>query len=157
MSVLSLSERSDAPSEESLDKLSELLKDFHPISLLGRIDFDAADRIKTGDLAQSDPPKCPNMTRAHAPGSIKVPPTAEKVAYLFVPADIPESVLGDLEGIYHTTIAPKFGSRYANNWYRWRVSCLVLDSPRLRKLLLWGGGLVCLKKILDWISNLFGP
>ena len=78
--------------------------------------------------------------------------------YLLIPTDINESVPCNLEEIYHTTIVPKFGSRYATIWYWWQIACQIVSStePRLRKLLLWIGGLAGLKKLFDCIG-LGGP
>lgn len=159
MGVLELSERPCAPSEEHFGRLSELLKTLTPISLVGRIDFDAVHRTETATSIQSDQRERSHVASAHAPEQIKVPRSAEMIAYLFVPTGISESTLGDFEGKYHATIAPKFGTRYAANWYRLQVTCVVLPVivGRLRKLLVWGCGLMCFKKILDWISHLFGP
>lgn len=47
-----------------------------------------------------------------------VPPlTADKVLYFFLPKDAREHIPGDLEEELNTIILPKFGVKYARQWY----------------------------------------
>jgi hypothetical protein len=70
-----------------------------------------------------------------------VPKRAEWLAYLLLPRSHRESMLGDLEEEFHTTIAAKFGLRRARFWYWWQVvrSIVPLLSRRLTKLAFLGG------------------
>jgi hypothetical protein len=136
-----------------------VLKALTPISLVGRIDFETVHKTETTASIQLDHREPSHLASTYAPEQMRVPRSAEMIAYLFVPTEISESTVGDFDGKHRATILPKFGTRYAANWYRLQVTCVVVPVivRRLRKLLIWSCGLMCFRKILDWISHLFGP
>ena len=65
------------------------------------------------------------------------PQIGEKLLYLFLDKKSRESLPGDLQEEFETTIVPKFGVRYARFWYWWQVlrSIGPLLCKQIRKFL----------------------
>lgn len=82
--------------------------------------------------------------------SIAVPANANYLLYLLLDKKDRQTIPGDLEEEFHTSILPKFGPRRAKLWYWSQTLTTIARCNPLIKWAFVGGGIL---KAFDWITR----